>query len=249
MKADSEKRACLLLRFQDRARAETHLNGQGFAVTDRLDEGTGFLLAEEELLLGVGKGLADRCRQMGVPLFLLAEREDRFGRQDEAARRDALTAAAFVLSFLGGSSPSSALFPPPAPAPFSSDCRGRFVPALAGRSSLAAPCSRSPGPPPAFCRPLVAALKVWARPGGGRCWEARVRTKPTASRFPDRSPARSTARGQGSPPSPTGLPTQDNLEYAKARSARDYRMAPQKVSLANTRVFSASARRHAPRSP
>lgn len=31
-------------------------------------------------------------------------------------------------SFLGGSSPSSALFPPPAPAPFSSDCRGRFVP-------------------------------------------------------------------------------------------------------------------------
>lgn len=152
-------------------------------------------------------------------------------------------------SFLGGSSPSSALFPPPAPAPFSSDRRGRFVPALAGRSSLAAPCSRSPGPPPAFCRPLVAALKVWARPGGGRCWEARVRTKPTASRLPDRSPARSTARGQGSPPSPTGLPTQDNLEQAKARSAPDYRMAPKKVSLANTRVFSASARRHAPRSP
>lgn len=39
-------------------------------------------------------------------------------------------------SFLGGSSPSSALFPPPAPAPFSSDCRGRFVPGTSLVASL-----------------------------------------------------------------------------------------------------------------
>ena len=89
MKADREKKACLLLRPADRARAESYLAGRSMGVTDRLEEGTGFLLAEEVLLPGAGSGLAERCRELSVPLFLLAER-------DEPLRADALSAAAFV---------------------------------------------------------------------------------------------------------------------------------------------------------
>ena len=89
MKADREKKACLLLRPADRARAESYLTGRGMGVTDRLEEGIGFLLAEEVLLPGAGSGLAERCRELSVPLFLLAER-------DEPLRADALSAAAFV---------------------------------------------------------------------------------------------------------------------------------------------------------
>ena len=89
MKVDQEKKACLLLRPADRARAESYLAGRGMGVTDRLEEGTGFLLAEEALLPGAGSGLAERCRELSVPLFLLAER-------DEPLRADALSAAAFV---------------------------------------------------------------------------------------------------------------------------------------------------------
>lgn len=68
------------------------------------------------------------------------------------------------------------------------------------RRSLGAPCSRSPGRPPASCRPLVAAPRVRARPRGGRCWEAGAGTKLIALRFPNLGP--SAARGQGSPPPP-----------------------------------------------
>ena len=89
MKADREKKACLLLRPADRVRAESYLAGRGMGVTDRLAEGIGFLLAEEVLLPGAGSGLAERCQELRVPLFLLAER-------DEPLRADALSAAAFV---------------------------------------------------------------------------------------------------------------------------------------------------------
>ncbi|MBR0205491.1 MAG: sporulation initiation factor Spo0A C-terminal domain-containing protein [Clostridia bacterium] len=95
MKDDREKKACLLLRSQDRARAEAYLRGRNVTVTDRL-EGAGFLLAEEDLLLGSGAGLADRCRQLGVPLFLLAERNDGLAASESGAQRDVLAAATFV---------------------------------------------------------------------------------------------------------------------------------------------------------
>ena len=96
MKMDTERKGCLLLRSQDRVRAEAYLNGRRMTVTDRLEEGTDFLLAEEELLLGVGAGLAARCRQLNVPLFLLAERDERSSEQDRSGRRDVLSAATFV---------------------------------------------------------------------------------------------------------------------------------------------------------
>lgn len=82
---------------------------------------------------------------------------------------------------LGGSSPSSALFPPPPLASFLVRARrGRCVRAPASPRE-----SRRSSQPLAvwatgFCRPLVAAPEIRARPGGGRCWEALAGTKPTA---------------------------------------------------------------------
>ena len=84
-----ERKACLLLRTADRAQAESYLIKRDVAVTDGLEEGTSFVLAEEELLLGAGRGLVDQCRQMQVPLFLLAER-------DGAVRGEAMAAVSFV---------------------------------------------------------------------------------------------------------------------------------------------------------
>ena len=89
MTSEGNKKACLLLRPQDRARAEAYLMGRGMAAGDRLDEGTSFLLAEEEMLPGSGARLLDRCRELRVPLFLLAERDGRLGAE-------ALSAATFV---------------------------------------------------------------------------------------------------------------------------------------------------------
>ncbi len=65
------KNACLLLRPQERARAAAYLTGRGMAVTERLDQDTCFLLAEEELLPRPAEALASRCLSAGVPLFLL----------------------------------------------------------------------------------------------------------------------------------------------------------------------------------
>jgi len=73
------KQACLLLRAPDRQCAAAYLDGRGVAVTDRLEPGTDFLLAEAELLPPSGTGVLDRCRQEGVPAFLLAEREGSLG--------------------------------------------------------------------------------------------------------------------------------------------------------------------------
>ena len=88
MNAES-KTACLLLRPQEKARATTYLTSRGMAVTDRPDPGTGFLLAEEELLPRPAEELIRRCRQLSIPLFLLAER-------DGSSDRDLVAAAAFV---------------------------------------------------------------------------------------------------------------------------------------------------------
>ena len=96
MKEEREKRACLLLKSKDRLKAEAYLSGRGMAATERLDEEASFLLAEEELLMGVCAELIDRCRQLKKPLFLLADREDRFVDQDACLRKEALSAAAFV---------------------------------------------------------------------------------------------------------------------------------------------------------
>lgn len=68
-------------------------------------------------------------------------------------------------SLLGGSSPSSAGFPPPCLASF----LFRSPPPRGPRASLVVPCSRSPSPPPASGYPLVAAPRVRASPQGGRC--------------------------------------------------------------------------------
>lgn len=87
MKNTETRKALLLLRAADRTKAEAYLAGRGMAVTDRLEAGIGFVLAEEELLLG--EGVADRCRALSVPLFLLAERDGRLGA-------DALAAVTFV---------------------------------------------------------------------------------------------------------------------------------------------------------
>ena len=69
------KWACLLLRAADRQRAAEYLSNRGVAVTEKLEPGIGFLLAETELLPLSGTGLLDSCRLQGVPVFLLAERE------------------------------------------------------------------------------------------------------------------------------------------------------------------------------
>ena len=87
MKGD--QKACLLLRPRDRQKAEAYLTGRGVAVTDKLAEDAAFLLAEDELLLSAGPALRDRCRALGVPLFLLAER-------DGDMREDLLSTAVFV---------------------------------------------------------------------------------------------------------------------------------------------------------
>ena len=89
MTNDQERKACLLLRPGDRLKAEAYLADRGMAVTDQLAEGTLFLLAEDERLQAAGTGLADRCRALRVPLFLLAER-------DGGTRDDLLRAATFV---------------------------------------------------------------------------------------------------------------------------------------------------------
>ena len=89
MKGERRGKALLLLRAQDRPNAEAYLTGRGIGVTNRLDEETGFLLAEEELLLSAGTRLAERCRTLKVPLFLLAEWDGRLGE-------DTLCAVTFV---------------------------------------------------------------------------------------------------------------------------------------------------------
>ncbi len=73
MNGKEARKACLLLRPADRIKAEAYLCGRGMTVTDRLEEGSEFLLAEDELLLAAGTGLTDRCRALRVPLFLLTE--------------------------------------------------------------------------------------------------------------------------------------------------------------------------------
>ncbi len=89
MKNTPKRTALLLLRPQDRVKAESYLAGRGMAPTDRLEEGTSFLLAEEEFLFHGGTRLAERCRALRVPLFLLAERD---GRLDQ----DVLASVTFV---------------------------------------------------------------------------------------------------------------------------------------------------------
>ena len=56
------KWACLLLRAADRQRAAEYLSNRGVAVTEKLEPGIGFLLAETELLPLSGTGLLDSCR-------------------------------------------------------------------------------------------------------------------------------------------------------------------------------------------
>lgn len=68
-------------------------------------------------------------------------------------------------SLLGGSSPSSAGFPPTRPTSF----LFRSPPSRSPRASLVAPRSRSHCPPPASGHPLVAAPGIRARPQVGRC--------------------------------------------------------------------------------
>ena len=91
-----DQMACLLLQPRDRQRAEAYLTGRGVAVTDAPTAGTRFLLAEDELLLSAGPALWDRCRALNVPLFLLAERDDRLAGRDGDLRKDMLSAAVFV---------------------------------------------------------------------------------------------------------------------------------------------------------
>ena len=91
-----ERTAFLLLRPQDRSRAEAYLAGRGMAVTDTLAAGTDFLLAEDQLLYGADARLPEKCRELGVPLFLLAEREDRFLGRAGNLRDGMLSAAVFV---------------------------------------------------------------------------------------------------------------------------------------------------------
>ena len=93
---DGQKKAFLLLRPADRARGEAYMNGRGMAVTDRLEMDTGFLLAEEALLLGIGAGLPERCRQLNVPLFLLAERDDRLPGRAGCLSEETMAAVTFV---------------------------------------------------------------------------------------------------------------------------------------------------------
>ncbi len=93
---EQEKKACLLLRSKDRLMAEAYLDRRGMAATDRLEEGTSFLLAEEELLMRADEGLVDRCRQLGMPLFLLAERDDGFVKRNGCFWEKALSASTFV---------------------------------------------------------------------------------------------------------------------------------------------------------
>lgn len=93
---NAERKACLLLRPKDRQRAEAYLRARGMAVTDRLEAGISFLLAEDELLVGGGRALADRCRELGVPLFLLAERDDGFAVRTRGLGEDILSAVTFV---------------------------------------------------------------------------------------------------------------------------------------------------------
>lgn len=94
MTNDRERKACLLLRRQDRLRAEAYLTGRGMVVTDRPEEGICFLLADTEVLSGTA--LAQRCRTLRTPLFLLAERSDGFARQDGDPDGDLLSVATFV---------------------------------------------------------------------------------------------------------------------------------------------------------
>ena len=89
MKERQDRKALLLLRPGDLLKAEPYLCRRGIGVTDRLDAGTLFLLAEDERLMGAGTELVDRCRALRVPLFLLAER-------DGSLREDLLSAATFV---------------------------------------------------------------------------------------------------------------------------------------------------------
>lgn len=96
MNGCADRKVCLLLRPRDRQRAEAYLQARGMAVADGPEEGTWFLLAEDELLLGPGRALADRCREMSVPLFLLAERDDGFALRTGRSRADDLGAVAFV---------------------------------------------------------------------------------------------------------------------------------------------------------
>ena len=96
MKNEQERKVLLLLKPQDRARAEAYLQSRGIGVSDRPEEGTSFLLAEEELLSTVGMGLVDSCRRAGVPVFLLAERDDHLGAHGGSFRRDVLSAVTFI---------------------------------------------------------------------------------------------------------------------------------------------------------
>ncbi len=89
MNRNEERRACLLLRPRDRLRAEAYLLDRGVTATERLEAGTRFLLAEDELLMAAGWDLLDRARTLQVPLFLLAEREG-------GSRSELLSAATFV---------------------------------------------------------------------------------------------------------------------------------------------------------
>ena len=96
MKNGQEKKACLLLRPHDRQMAAAYLRGRDVVVTDRVEPGTDFLLAEEELLPRPAEPLVDQCRELRVPLFLLAERDDPLTGRSDGLSRSVLSAATFV---------------------------------------------------------------------------------------------------------------------------------------------------------
>jgi two-component system response regulator (stage 0 sporulation protein A) len=96
MKGDREKKACLLLRPQDRARAEIYLAERNMTATVQPEEGDCFFLAEAELLMGAGAGIADQCHRFQIPMFLLAERDDCLSDPHRAQREQIFAAATFV---------------------------------------------------------------------------------------------------------------------------------------------------------
>ena len=96
MMNEQERKALLLLKPQDRVRAEAYLQGRDIRVVDGPEEGLRFLLADEELLSTAGMGLLDGCRRAGVPIFLLAERDDPLEARNGTLRRDVLSAVTFL---------------------------------------------------------------------------------------------------------------------------------------------------------
>ena len=69
------KLVCLLLSPRDREEMSRCLAQKGYGVTGRPGPNVRFLLAEAELLCTLGSEPIRACREAGVPVFLLAERQ------------------------------------------------------------------------------------------------------------------------------------------------------------------------------